>query len=65
MVRLIAKSDARRKTYDQKTEIRKVSPLFAQARPEDWQAMQLGTFGTREAAAEKQEREIQYFKRNN
>ncbi|MER9328702.1 hypothetical protein [Mesorhizobium sp. M0488] len=51
----------RDKQNDPKTQGRKIPPLFAQEGRKDGEAAELGTFDTREAA-EKHEREVQYFK---
>jgi hypothetical protein len=43
--------------------IRRISALFAQVNPKTGKRRNLGTFRSR-AAAEKHEREVQYFKRH-
>jgi hypothetical protein len=49
--------------HDQETEERRLSPLFAQQGSEDGKRRNLGTLSSR-AAAEKHEREVQFFKRH-
>jgi hypothetical protein len=48
--------------HDPKIAVGRLSPLFAQKNPKTGKRRNLGTFKTK-AAAEKHEKDVQYFKR--